>query len=196
VFHRFCLYLQWNFTGLSCDRVLGVSILIDNPSFHVSFRSKCLSLRLSVSRLYWPLLTGQDIHLYLKPRPKSRLHPNLVQSRIHNIHANHFQFSSLNFLKLKEDKWTAGVVACHVPVFIYEGVSKSLRTESIMAAKLTRMTYRIAIQLHLVAESCVIYSPRSRRPIRKLLNTPSYMLVWNGIPCGWTQPDIRKITLR
>jgi hypothetical protein len=73
-----------------------------------------------------------------------------------------------------------------------EGVSKSFRTESIrkykltttstlweatqrvMAAKLTRMTYKIAIQLHLVAESCTICCSRSRRPVRKLLDTPSY----------------------
>jgi hypothetical protein len=57
--------------------------------------------------------------------------------------------------------------------FVYEGVSKSFRTESItksttttntrwevthrfLAAKLTRLTHKIAIQLHLVAESCTI----------------------------------------
>jgi hypothetical protein len=78
---------------------------------------------------------------------------------------------------------------------IHEGVSKSFRTESItkytlttintrreatqmvMAPKLTRLTYKIAIQLHqlhLVAESCTIYSSRSRWPVRKLLNTPSH----------------------
>jgi hypothetical protein len=75
----------------------------------------------------------------------------------------------------------------------YEGVSKSFRTESItkytpitintrweatqrvMAAKLTRLTHKIAIQLHLVAESCTIYSSRSRRSVRKLLDTPSYL---------------------
>jgi hypothetical protein len=75
---------------------------------------------------------------------------------------------------------------------IYEGVSKSYRTEAIttytlttintrweatqrvMAAKLTRLTHNIAIQLHLVAESCTICSSRSRRPVQKLLDTPSY----------------------
>jgi hypothetical protein len=45
-----------------------------------------------------------------------------------------------------------------------------------MAAKLTRLTHEIAIQLHLVAESCTICSSRSRRPVRKLLDTPSYEL--------------------
>jgi hypothetical protein len=75
---------------------------------------------------------------------------------------------------------------------LYEGVFKSFRTESItkyrlttinthweatqrvMVAKLTRLTHKIAIQLHLVVESCNICSSRSRRPVRKLLVTPSY----------------------
>jgi hypothetical protein len=43
-----------------------------------------------------------------------------------------------------------------------------------MAAKLTRLTHRIAIQLRLLAESCIICSFRSRRLVRKLLDTPSY----------------------
>jgi hypothetical protein len=43
-----------------------------------------------------------------------------------------------------------------------------------MAAKLTRLTHKIAIQLHLVAESCTICSSRSRWLVRKLLDTPSY----------------------
>jgi hypothetical protein len=45
-----------------------------------------------------------------------------------------------------------------------------------MAAKLSRLTHKIAIQLHLVAESCIICSSRSRWPVRKLLDTPSYKL--------------------
>jgi len=68
-------------------------------------------------------------------------------------------------------------------VDIYEGVSKRFRTESIMkytltmvlllksnikvmAAKLTRLTNKIAIQFYLVAESCTICSSRYRRPVR------------------------------
>jgi hypothetical protein len=43
-----------------------------------------------------------------------------------------------------------------------------------MAAKLTRLTHKIEIQLHLVAESYTIYSSRARRPVRELLDTPSY----------------------
>jgi len=41
-------------------------------------------------------------------------------------------------------------------------------------AKLTRLTHKIAIQLQLVAESFTTCSSRSRRPVRKLLDTPSY----------------------
>jgi len=37
------------------------------------------------------------------------------------------------------------------------------------------MTHTVAIKLHLVAESCIICSPRSRRRVRKLLDTPSYL---------------------
>jgi hypothetical protein len=46
-----------------------------------------------------------------------------------------------------------------------------------MAAKLTRLTHAVAIELHLVAESCTIFSSRARRPVRKLLDTPSYYLL-------------------
>jgi hypothetical protein len=44
-----------------------------------------------------------------------------------------------------------------------------------MAAKLTRLTHKIAIQLHLVAKSRIICGYRSRRPVRKLLDTLSYI---------------------
>jgi hypothetical protein len=51
-------------------------------------------------------------------------------------------------------------------------------TQRVMAAKLTRLTHKIAIQLHLVAESCTICSSRSRRLVRKLLDTPPYVRVF------------------
>jgi len=45
-------------------------------------------------------------------------------------------------------------------------------------AKLTRLTHKTATQLHLLAdslleESCTVCSSRFRRPVRKLLDTPS-----------------------
>jgi len=42
-----------------------------------------------------------------------------------------------------------------------------------MAAKLTRLTHKIAVQLQLLAESCYHCSSRFRRPVRKLLDKPS-----------------------
>jgi len=54
--------------------------------------------------------------------------------------------------------------------------------QRVIAAKLTRLTHRIAIQLHLVAEGCNICSSRSRRPVRKLLDKPSCLC--NQSPCG------------
>jgi len=44
-----------------------------------------------------------------------------------------------------------------------------------MAAKLARLTHKIVIKLHLVTESCTICSSCSRGPVRKLLDTPSYV---------------------
>jgi hypothetical protein len=42
-----------------------------------------------------------------------------------------------------------------------------------MAAELTRLTHKIAIQLHLVADSWTVCCSRSRRSVRKRLDTPS-----------------------
>jgi len=50
-----------------------------------------------------------------------------------------------------------------------------------MAAKLTRLTHKIAIHLHLVAESCTICVSGPRRPVWKLLDTPSYLIDSNVI---------------
>jgi len=66
-----------------------------------------------------------------------------------------------------------------------------------MATKLTRLSHKIATQLHLVAEGSTIYTSRSRRPVRKLLDRPSYCEYWGNklpvhlavevIPCfSWT----------
>jgi hypothetical protein len=48
-------------------------------------------------------------------------------------------------------------------------------TQRVMAPKLTRLTHKLATQLHLLAESYTISSSRSRRSVRKLLDTPSYV---------------------
>jgi hypothetical protein len=61
-------------------------------------------------------------------------------------------------------------------------------TQRVMAAKLTRLTHKIAIQLHLIAERCTICSSRSKRPVRKLLDTPSYM---PQVLSGFALPPVR-----
>jgi len=50
-----------------------------------------------------------------------------------------------------------------------------------MAAKLTRLTHKIAIELHLVAESCTIFSSCSRLAVRKLLDTPFICIWYRGV---------------
>jgi len=47
--------------------------------------------------------------------------------------------------------------------------------QRIMVTKLTRLTHKIVIQLHLVAESHTICSSHSRWPVWKLLDTPLYL---------------------
>jgi len=51
-----------------------------------------------------------------------------------------------------------------------------------MAAKLTRLTHKIAIQLYLMTDNCTICSSRSRRPVRRLLDTPSYIPISHVAP--------------
>jgi len=50
-----------------------------------------------------------------------------------------------------------------------------------MAAKLTRLTHKIVIQLYLVAESCTTCSSYSKQAVQKLLDMPSYFFSTNAI---------------
>jgi hypothetical protein len=50
-----------------------------------------------------------------------------------------------------------------------------------MTIKITRLTHKIAIQLHLVTESYTIWSSRSRRPVRKLFGYTFVTKVHNCI---------------
>jgi len=108
---------------------------------------------------------------------------------------------NLHIIWNRKYMWCVNILG-HVNNPYYEGVSKSFRTESneiyaylwyyslksntkgqrVMATKLTRLTHKITIQVHLVAESYTIRSSLSRRPVRKRLDTPSYMEV-----CGRLQ---------
>jgi hypothetical protein len=54
-------------------------------------------------------------------------------------------------------------------------------TQRVMVTKPTRLTHKIAIQLHLLAESCTICSSHFRWPVRKRLVTLSYIHATSGI---------------
>jgi len=54
----------------------------------------------------------------------------------------------------------------------------------VMAAKLPRLTHKIAIQLHVAAESCAICSYCSRWPVWKLLDIPSHAIISALQQCG------------
>jgi hypothetical protein len=61
-----------------------------------------------------------------------------------------------------------------------------------MVAKLIILTHKISIQVQLFAESSTIGSFRSRWPVRKLLDTPSYYGNTNSCPDGRVLcPDMR-----
>jgi hypothetical protein len=55
-----------------------------------------------------------------------------------------------------------------------------------VATKFTRLTHKIEIQLHLVAESYTICSSRCRRPVRKHLDTPLYLTALKFIYCRYS----------
>jgi hypothetical protein len=96
--------------------------------------------------------------------------------------------------KFHSDKWRktratlphnvmqqAGIVTVCTRVFP-DWVDNEINTRweatwRVMAAKLTRLAHKMAIQLHLVTETCTIYSSCARRTVRKLLNTPSYTIL-------------------
>jgi hypothetical protein len=57
-----------------------------------------------------------------------------------------------------------------------------------MESKFTKLTHKIAKQLHVVAESSTICSSRSRRPVRRLLDIPSHdsiciHILWKILLC-------------
>jgi hypothetical protein len=91
----------------------------------------------------------------------------------------------------------------HNEIYAYNN-KHSLRnnTKRAMAAKLTRLTHKMAIQLHLVAESHTICSSRSRQPVRKILDIPLYCTKYIGsmvVTCADTvlrceQRSVKTIT--
>jgi len=60
-------------------------------------------------------------------------------------------------------------------------------------AKLSRLTHRIVIQLHLVAESHTIYSSYSRWPFWKRLDTPLYITKVTALSLGYKPSYLLKV---
>jgi hypothetical protein len=85
-------------------------------------------------------------------------------SRLYEVHSLMCGTATLGWCIQKITKYTLTTIN-----------SRWEATQRVMAAKLTRLTHEIAIQLHVVAESCTICSSRSRQPVRKLLDTPLYV---------------------
>jgi hypothetical protein len=66
-----------------------------------------------------------------------------------------------------------------------------------MAAELTRLTHKIAIQLHLMEENCTICSSHSRRPVRKLLDIIVFLGSRNVTAChSIKSTHAQSLTLR
>jgi len=68
-------------------------------------------------------------------------------------------------------------------IYAYDNKHSKINTK-VTAAKLSRLSHKIAMQLHLLAESGTICSFRSRRPVRKLVVTSSYT-GWNLVVWQW-----------
>jgi hypothetical protein len=111
-------------------------------------------------------------------------------------YTNMWMLSRFSFLHVCRFWWSRRELLLHFlePYILkYVGVSKRFRTGSItkytltilntcceatwrvMAANFARLNHKIELQLHLGAESRTICSSLSRRPVRKLLDTPSYL---------------------
>jgi hypothetical protein len=72
----------------------------------------------------------------------------------------------------QEAKWAPDLLTKYTLTF---SITRCCPLQRVMTSKLTRLTHKIAIQPYLVAKSCTICSSRSRLPVRKLLDTPSYL---------------------
>jgi hypothetical protein len=98
--------------------------------------------------------------------------------RLHNEEL-HNLYASPDIVRVsmsRNIRWTGRVGTESITKYTLTfGITRCCPLQRVMAAKLTRLTHKIAIQLHLVAESCTICSSRSTRPVRKLLDTPSYI---------------------
>jgi hypothetical protein len=125
-----------------------------------SYHSICPDLRSVVSFRNKLFSYGEE---FIAPRPTPNLEDNPLSAYCYCFFFLNIECVSKSFRTESIMKYTLTTIN-----------SRWEATQRVMAAKLTRLTHRIAIQLHLVAESCTICSSRSRWPVRKLLDTPTY----------------------
>jgi hypothetical protein len=63
----------------------------------------------------------------------------------------------------------------------------------VTAAKLTRLTHKTEIQIHLVAEGCTICSSRSRPPDRRSLDTYLFTYLLTYLLTPWCNILFEKL---
>jgi hypothetical protein len=100
--------------------------------------------------------------------------PNTVLWRgaqLKNKHRDNFTFTFTDKYECVSKRFRTESITKYTLNF---GITRREATQRVVAAKFTILTHQISIQLHLVAESCTIWSSRCRRPVRKLLDTPSF----------------------
>jgi hypothetical protein len=129
-----------------------------------SFPASCLSYLLFLSRLYFSFL----LSFFLSHSVRISLDGKRSFERGVSPHFPLFQLQNYFILSTRVYPKISGRSHNEINTW-WEA------TQRIMAAKLTRLTHKIAIQLHLVTESCTICSCRSKLPVRKLLDTPTYI---------------------
>jgi hypothetical protein len=135
-----------------------------------------------------------------------------VKSMIRHLFSVSPLFDQLHIMVMKFCSSNINMSMCIICILYtadtYKGVSKSFWIESIMksstttntweatqrvkVAKLTRLTHKIAIQLHIAAESSTICSYCSSWPVRESFDILSYVGEFHGtIPVGSTtvHPD-------
>jgi len=100
-------------------------------------------------------------------KAQGQLYIYLIIQNYPTIRRNVIKESNIRGYIQKFPDWVDNII------YAYNNKYSLRTTKSVMAAKPTRLTHKIAIKLPLVAERCTICSFRSRRPVRKLLDTPS-----------------------
>jgi hypothetical protein len=139
---------------------MGRSSCLDVQWFHTSFMTYTFKKPLRL--LYWV-----PIHFWSHFRKGSSLGKHAGSSRLTSYRSVYTVMSVWGCTQ----KFLGWVIMKYMPTF---GITHCCPLQRVTVAKLTRLTEKVAIQLHLVAESCTICSSCSKWPVQKLLDTHSY----------------------